>query len=208
MLLCGTTLAIARHAGGLLQGRNEPIMVTLVGKEGNSATDGELRKTPGDSPARSEQKNGMPLLEQALVKMPPVPDAELTHEGNGQPVQQQREGGSVPQERLGDDTGSTSDNGPAAGSSTGAVSSGQWAVIVSSIERVKSYPRLARERGIEGVVRLRFRVKPQGEVDRVEIVKSSGYEILDTASVRTVYRASPMPYVSGWVEVPIAYMLK
>jgi protein TonB len=81
-------------------------------------------------------------------------------------------------------------------------------VIVSSIERVKSYPRLARERGIEGVVHLRFRVRPQGEVDRVEVVRSSGYEILDTASVRTVYRAAPMPYVSGWIEVPIAYVLK
>jgi len=57
-------------------------------------------------------------------------------------------------------------------------------------------------------VHLRFRVRPQGEVDRVEIVRSSGYEILDTASVRTVYRAAPMPYVSGWIEVPISYVLK
>ena len=90
----------------------------------------------------------------------------------------------------------------------GLVPTEQWAVIVSSIERVKSYPRFARERGIQGVVHLRFRVRPQGEVDRVEIVRSSGYEILDTASVRTVYRAAPMPYVSGWIEVPISYVLK
>ncbi len=90
----------------------------------------------------------------------------------------------------------------------GLVPAEQWAVIVSSIERVKSYPRFARERGIQGVVHLRFRVRPQGEVDRVEIVRSSGYEILDTASVRTVYRAAPMPYVSGWIEVPISYVLK
>jgi TonB family protein len=90
----------------------------------------------------------------------------------------------------------------------GAASAEQWAVIVSSIERVKSYPRMARERGIQGVVHLRFRVKPEGEVDSVEIVKSSGSEILDTASVRTVYRAAPMPYVKGWIEVPIAYVLK
>ena len=79
---------------------------------------------------------------------------------------------------------------------------------MSSIERVKSYPRLARERGIEGVVRLRFRVRPQGGVERVEIVRSSGSEILDTASVSTLYRAGPMPYVNGWVEVPIAYVLR
>ena len=81
-------------------------------------------------------------------------------------------------------------------------------MISSAIERSKSYPRMARERGIQGVVRLRFTVRPQGYVDRVEIVKSSGSEVLDSASVRTVYRAGPMPYVSGWVEVPIAYVLK
>jgi TonB family protein len=67
---------------------------------------------------------------------------------------------------------------------------------------------MARERGIEGVVRLRFRLKPSGDVERVEIAGSSGYDILDTASIRTVYRASPMPYVNGWVEVPMAYVLK
>lgn len=104
--------------------------------------------------------------------------------------------------------GAGPDGGQAAGSSSASVTSGQWAVIVSSIERVKGYPRLARERGIQGVVRLRFRVKPHGEVERVEIVKSSGSDILDVASVRTVYRAAPMPYVSGWVEVPINYVLK
>ncbi len=99
-------------------------------------------------------------------------------------------------------------SGSATGEQYGLASAEQWAVIVSSIERVKSYPRIARERGIEGVVHLRFRVRPEGEVDRVEIVRSSGYEILDTASVRTVYRAAPMPYVRGWIEVPIAYVLK
>jgi protein TonB len=67
---------------------------------------------------------------------------------------------------------------------------------------------MARERGIEGVVRLRFRLSPSGSIERVEVTKSSGHTILDTASVNTVYRAGPMPYVSGWVDVPIAYVLK
>jgi protein TonB len=98
--------------------------------------------------------------------------------------------------------------GRAGGAEFGLVSSEQWARIVFLIERVKNYPRFARERGIEGVVHVRFRLRPQGEVDRVEIVKSSGSEILDESSIRTVYRAAPMPYVNGWVEVPIAYVLK
>lgn len=93
-------------------------------------------------------------------------------------------------------------------SGIGTISAEQWAVIESQIERAKKYPRFARERGIQGVVRVRFKLKPTGEVDQVEISKSSGYAVLDTASVKTVYRASPMPYVSGWVTVPITYMVK
>jgi TonB family protein len=61
---------------------------------------------------------------------------------------------------------------------------------------------------VRGRVHVRFRLRSQGDVDRIEIVKSSGSEILDEYSIRTVYRAAPMPYVSGWVEVPIAYVLK
>jgi protein TonB len=84
----------------------------------------------------------------------------------------------------------------------------QWTAIQAAIERTKNYPRLARERGIEGEVRLRFRINSAGSVESVEIVKSSGYEILDSASVRAVSRAAPMPSVRGWIEVPIAYVLK
>ena len=90
----------------------------------------------------------------------------------------------------------------------GFIAPDQWAVIESAIEKSKKYPRLARERGIQGVVHVRFKLTTSGDVETVEIVKSSGYDILDDASVRTVYRAVPMPYVNGWVEVPIAYVLK
>ena len=64
------------------------------------------------------------------------------------------------------------------------------------------------ERGIEGVVRLRFRLAPSGAVEKIEIIQSSGYDILDNASVGAVYRAVPMPYVSGWIEMPMKYVLK
>lgn len=94
------------------------------------------------------------------------------------------------------------------GGGPGSIAPYQWAVIESAIERSKSYPRMARERGIQGVVRVRFKLKPSGAVETVEIVKSSGYDILDEATVRTVYRASPLPYYTdGWVEVPMAYIL-
>ncbi len=84
----------------------------------------------------------------------------------------------------------------------------EWALIAASIERTKNYPRLARERGIEGMVRLRFRLTSSGAVEKLEIVQSSGSEILDSASIGAVYRAAPLPYVSGWVEMPMKYVLK
>jgi TonB family protein len=90
----------------------------------------------------------------------------------------------------------------------GLIDPEQWLLIVSAIERTKSYPRLARERGTEGVVRLRFRLSPEGSIEKIEIIESSGSTILDSASIRAVYLAAPMPYVQGWIEVPIAYVLK
>ena len=90
----------------------------------------------------------------------------------------------------------------------GLIAPEQWSLIVSAIERTKSYPRLARERGTEGVVHLRFRLRPEGSIEKIEIIESSGSTILDSASIRAVYLAAPMPYVPGWIEVPIAYVLK
>ena len=81
-------------------------------------------------------------------------------------------------------------------------------MLQSAIEQSKTYPRLARERGIEGTVLVRFKVLPSGTVETVNVVRSSGASILDEASVTTVYRAAPLPFVSGWVEVPMSYVLK
>ena len=92
-----------------------------------------------------------------------------------------------------------------AGSQFGVLSPDQWQLIQAALERAKTYPRQARERGIEGIVHIRFKILPSGAVESVELVKSSGYEILDSASVRTIYHAGPLPYVKGWIEVPIAY---
>jgi TonB family protein len=111
--------------------------------------------------------------------------------------------------------GGTTDNGGAIGSAgsearglLNGFSTEQWQQLYTAIERAKNYPRFARERGIEGTVLVRFRVLPNGEIEKVDIIKSSGSDILDTASVSTVYRAAPMPYVNGWVEVPMSYVLK
>jgi TonB family protein len=102
----------------------------------------------------------------------------------------------------------TSGAGNSISAQFGGISPEEWANLAAAIERTKNYPRLARERGIEGVVRVRFRLTSSGTVEKIEIVKSSGSVILDNASISTVYRAAPMPHVSGWVEMPMKYVLK
>ncbi len=194
LVLFGGGLAFARFSGLLSWGHREPIMVTLVGDGGNSMSSGKHGR---------QRNNLLPAPQPA--GLPPLSEAAPDRESAAMNA-------SYGQAGTGGEAGSGEGTGPgdgrAGGSSSGSVSPKQWAVIVSSIERVKSYPHLARERGIQGTVRLRFRVKPEGEVERVEIVKSSGHEILDTASIRTLYRAAPMPYVNGWLEVPVSYVLK
>ncbi len=96
----------------------------------------------------------------------------------------------------------------AAGDTGGGIPQDLMLHLQRAIEKAKTYPRFARERGIEGTVLVRFKVLPSGDIEAVDVVRSSGMQILDEASVKTVYRAAPMPYVKGWVEVPMVYELK
>jgi TonB family protein len=79
--------------------------------------------------------------------------------------------------------------------------------IIRKIEVAKRYPSAARRRGIEGKAIVRFKLKPQGQVEAIEIVESSGSEILDRASLQTVRDAAPLPYKEGWLKVGIVFKI-
>lgn len=79
--------------------------------------------------------------------------------------------------------------------------------IIRKIEAAKRYPRAARRMGIEGTAVVRFKLKPQGQVEAVEIAESSGSEILDHASLQTVRDAAPLPYKEGWLKVGIVFKI-
>jgi TonB family protein len=80
--------------------------------------------------------------------------------------------------------------------------------IRNAIERFKTYPLAARRRGTEGVVHVSFSITPEGKPDQVRIVRSSGSRLLDRATIDTVKRASPYPYVNASLEVPVMYRLE
>lgn len=198
VLICGTALVFAHYGETLFTGGPRVITVALVADSGRSAA-GPIR-TARRAPITEPAVHALPdkgAQQDAPTAAVPGEDIESGQESSG----------------AADSSGSSSGGDAGIGSGEpdgpeGAMSSEQWRLLQSALEKVKTYPRLARERGIEGTVLVRFKVLPSGTVETVNVVRSSGASILDEASVKTVYRAAPMPYVQGWVEVPMSYVLK
>jgi protein TonB len=83
----------------------------------------------------------------------------------------------------------------------------RMAIIRSRIQDALVYPREARRRGIEGTAQVRFDLREDGRLRSVELAASSGRDLLDDASVETVRRAQPFPYVEGALQVPVVFRL-
>jgi periplasmic protein TonB len=84
--------------------------------------------------------------------------------------------------------------------------------LVSRLERYKRYPPEAQARGEHGVAQLAFSVDRSGGVHHARIARSSGSNLLDSATLAMVERAAPMPppprELAGTqiaVSVPIRY---
>ena len=76
------------------------------------------------------------------------------------------------------------------------------------------YPRLARQRGWEGLVSLKVRVSAGGEVEEVWVESTSGHGVLDQAALTAVkgWRFQParegVQAVAGVARVPIEFRLR
>jgi TonB family protein len=199
VLIFGSALAFAQYTG-FLSNEGMVISVSLV-TEGR--TGGAVRR-PDREKASPMPVNTMPP---ALPMSETVSDtADEAQTGESGPAMSGSVEAGPAAAGQGEGAGSTAVSGT--DGLAGTLSPEQWRQLHSALEQAKTYPRLARERGIEGTVLVRFKVLPSGAVETVNIVRSSGASILDDASVKTVYRAGPMPFVNGWVEVPMSYVLK
>lgn len=75
------------------------------------------------------------------------------------------------------------------------------------------YPRLARRKGQQGAVMVRARVGVDGDVETVEVLESSGYQLLDECALNTVKQWQFYPYqvdhknTVAWVNVPVEFAL-
>jgi TonB family protein len=61
------------------------------------------------------------------------------------------------------------------------------------IESKKRYPISARNSGIEGRSEVRMTILKDGKLEKAEIIKSSGNEILDNAALESIHNAIPFP---------------
>lgn len=82
-----------------------------------------------------------------------------------------------------------------------------YALITAAIEKAKTYPFLARKKKIEGSVIAAFRINTKGYPQDINIKKSSGFEILDSAAIKIVIKAAPFPYAVEPVEIPITFRI-
>ncbi len=75
------------------------------------------------------------------------------------------------------------------------------------------YPLLARKRGYQGTVLLEVLVSKDGKAASIQLVRSSGYEILDRAAIKGVRNWLFHPAKRGdeliemWVKIPIRFTL-
>ncbi len=67
-----------------------------------------------------------------------------------------------------------------------------WETLVERVGN-QHYPEDARRQRVFGSLRLAVRLRPDGSVEQVEVLASSGHRVLDLAAVRTVRLAAPFP---------------
>jgi TonB family protein len=232
ILIFGGAIAVAHYGRGLFLSSGDTMMVALVSPgqtsgSGSGPVAGHARaaaQMPNHVQSTKSKKLSGTITNQAdAVKneksLEPT-RTQFNSAKNEMPAEMHTEPDRTPTQQPGQITENAAadgnDTGPVpyatagqgASAQFGVVAPPEWAILAAAIERTKNYPRLARERGIEGVVRLRFKLTSFGSVEKLEILQSSGSEVLDNASINAVYRAAPLPYMNGWIEIPMKYMLK
>jgi protein TonB len=85
--------------------------------------------------------------------------------------------------------------------------------LLAQLNRVKQYPRAARQARVEGVVMLHFVMDAQGKLVSFDIAKSSGRAVLDNEALALIQRAQLPPLPAGFptstldAVVPIQFSL-
>jgi len=84
-----------------------------------------------------------------------------------------------------------------------------FAYIRELILKRLDYPTIARKRGWCGQLKVSFIIEENGAVDKIVVLASSGYRLLDNEAVETIRRAAPFPPppITAEIVMPITYQL-
>jgi protein TonB len=87
------------------------------------------------------------------------------------------------------------------GSGRGSALDGYYAAVRRRVDAAKQYPQIAQQRRIQGRVLVSFGLTLDGQlIGEPQLVKSSGYGLLDRAALRAVRRGAPYPEFPGKAE--------
>lgn len=76
---------------------------------------------------------------------------------------------------------------------------GYMSQLRAKIENIWTYPPEARERGIYGDLKIRFTIRKDGTLGEVELVRTSGYKMLDEAAIKALKEGEPYwPLPDAW----------
>ncbi len=71
--------------------------------------------------------------------------------------------------------------------------------LKEKIESIWRYPQDAARRGIKGDLKIRFTISKNGRLEDVEVVRTSGYRVLDEAAVQALKEGDPFwPLPEDW----------
>jgi protein TonB len=73
------------------------------------------------------------------------------------------------------------------------IRSNYGSVLSREFAKYKQYPRVAQMRGWQGTSRVELQIDATGTVTAVNIVESSGFEVLDKQAIESVRKALPLP---------------
>ena len=71
------------------------------------------------------------------------------------------------------------------------ISYNRWLKI--KVENVLRYPELAAISGFQGTLYIKFDIMKDGSLANLELLRSSGYRILDDEALRAIRSAAPFP---------------
>ena len=81
------------------------------------------------------------------------------------------------------------------------ISYNRWLKV--KVESVLAYPELAALSGYQGTLYILFDIMKDGSLGRLEVLKSSGYKILDDEALRAIRAAAPFqpcPMTGTWTS--------